>query len=117
MPLFKHHRGKEPASTRTELRPDLTQPNTAPPPGSGSPVQPAEVVRVRAKAEAEAAQPAEVNVKVMAQPLPRTPQVRCSAAVHTQVVVEMHSRVSVLRAITQASEGKGAVDPYDALEV
>ena len=61
---------------RTELRPDLTQPNTAPPPGTGSPVPPKEVVRVRAKAEPETVQPAEMKVQVMAQPLPPSPEVR-----------------------------------------
>ena len=76
MPLFKHRKGKEPASTPTELRPDLTQPNTAPPPCTGSPVQPEEVVRVRAKAEAEPVQPAQAKVKVMAQPLPMSSEVR-----------------------------------------
>ena len=76
MPLFKHRKGKEPASTRTELRPDLTQPSTAPPPGTGSPVPQKEVVRVRAKAEPETAQPAEVMVQVMAPPLPPSSEVR-----------------------------------------
>lgn len=75
MPLLKHRKGNEPASTRTELRPDLTQPNTAPAQGTGSPVQSEEVVRVRAKAEAETVQPAEVKVKVRAQLLPASSEV------------------------------------------
>ena len=75
MPLLKHRKGNEPASTRTELRPDLTQPYTAPAQGTGSPVQSEEVVRVRAKAEAETVQPAEVKVKVRAQLLPASSEV------------------------------------------
>ena len=117
MPLFKHRKGKEPASTRTELRPDLTQPNIAPPPGKGSPVQPEEVVRVRAKAEAEVAQPAQVKVKVMAQPLPMSSEVRaqCRSA-RPLGGGGAHSRVLVLRVSIQAPEGKGAANSYHALD-